>query len=33
MPTQSVYGSYAEGKADAAASRTGDEDRTDAILC
>ncbi|WP_159014101.1 MULTISPECIES: hypothetical protein [Streptomyces] len=31
MPTQSVYGSYAEGKADAAASRTGDEDRTDAI--
>jgi hypothetical protein len=31
MPDQSVYGSYAESKADAAAARTGDEDRTDAI--
>lgn len=31
MPDQSVYGSYAESKADAAAGRTGDEYRTDAV--
>ncbi|MFE3163837.1 hypothetical protein [Streptomyces sp. NPDC059224] len=31
MPNQSVYGSYAESKADTAARRQGDEYRTDAI--
>lgn len=31
MPHQSVYGTYAESKADVAAARTGDEDRTDAL--
>jgi hypothetical protein len=31
MLNQSVYGSYAESKADMAASRTGDDDRTDAV--
>ncbi|MER5916620.1 hypothetical protein ABT124_41155 [Streptomyces sp. NPDC001982] len=31
MSQKSVYGDYAESKADAAAGRTGDEYRTDAV--
>jgi len=31
MPKKSLYGSYAESKADEAASRTGDEYRTDTL--